>query len=535
MTNDQWGVCTDPDAMVSFIEGRASERKLRLLGVACCRRAEHLMTDRRHRDAIEAAERLADGLLTEAEFEEILQPVVGLWVELPDATTNQWEPGHYMTGATRHLGTADGARYAASYVARGLACLTGHRESPAWFAACRAEGAAQCELVRDLFGSPSVPFHFDPLWLNGEGQAAVQRATEIYRENRFESLSSLVDLLEKAGCRDQVLLDHCRSQGPHVRGCWVVDALREQETAVQTGLLTEVDWQNCADPRPLLHFLRDKGSTRQWRLFAVACCRRIDHLITDERSRRAIAVAARYADNAASDEELATARAAAQEAQDEAKRVEYIAEAEANFCLTPAYAATCRSLYAASAARSTVCQDPRRTDAEPGSYDAEFWRPTHLNVAAAVNDDVFVQRGSHQGDDRWEETTHLANAAEEAERKSHCDLLRDVFGACLGPPGEEGNWLPSGLDHPLLQHEQWCRLPTQRDVVCRSEWSAWNAGAIGRLARSIYDDEAFGLLPILADALEEAGCHDPEILEHCRGPGPHVRGCWVVDLLTGRE
>jgi hypothetical protein len=56
-----------------------------------------------------------------------------------------------------------------------------------------------------------------------------------------------------------------------------------------------------------------------------------------------------------------------------------------------------------------------------------------------------------------------------------------------------------------------------------------------QIAQSIYADRAFEHLPILADALEEAGCTDAAILEHCRGPGPHIRGCWVVDLLTGRK
>jgi len=42
-------------------------------------------------------------------------------------------------------------------------------------------------------------------------------------------------------------------------------------------------------------------------------------------------------------------------------------------------------------------------------------------------------------------------------------------------------------------------------------------------------------MPILADALEDAGCTDAAILEHCRGPGPHVRGCWVVDLILGKS
>jgi hypothetical protein len=56
-----------------------------------------------------------------------------------------------------------------------------------------------------------------------------------------------------------------------------------------------------------------------------------------------------------------------------------------------------------------------------------------------------------------------------------------------------------------------------------------------RLAETIYADRAFDRLPILADALEEAGCTDADILSHCRGPGPHVRGCWAVDLLLGKE
>jgi hypothetical protein len=51
----------------------------------------------------------------------------------------------------------------------------------------------------------------------------------------------------------------------------------------------------------------------------------------------------------------------------------------------------------------------------------------------------------------------------------------------------------------------------------------------------IYDDRRFQDLPILVDALEEAGCANVDILGHCRGPGPHARGCWVVDLILGKE
>jgi hypothetical protein len=86
------------------------------------------------------------------------------------------------------------------------------------------------------------------------------------------------------------------------------------------------------------------------------------------------------------------------------------------------------------------------------------------------------------------------------------DLVRDVFGSPFAPAS-----------------------------AVAPAWLTWNDGAVGKLARAIYDGRAFDRLPILADALEEAGCHDERILAHCRGPGPHVRGCWVIDRLLGRE
>ena len=64
---------------------------------------------------------------------------------------------------------------------------------------------------------------------------------------------------------------------------------------------------------------------------------------------------------------------------------------------------------------------------------------------------------------------------------------------------------------------------------------AWRTADVVGLARAIYEDRAFDRLPVLADALMDAGCTDPAILAHCRGDGPHVRGCWVVDLVPGKE
>lgn len=63
---------------------------------------------------------------------------------------------------------------------------------------------------------------------------------------------------------------------------------------------------------------------------------------------------------------------------------------------------------------------------------------------------------------------------------------------------------------------------------------AWVTPTVVGLAEGIYAERAFDRLPILADALQDAGCEHVDILSHCRGPGPHVRGCWVVDLLLGK-
>jgi hypothetical protein len=88
------------------------------------------------------------------------------------------------------------------------------------------------------------------------------------------------------------------------------------------------------------------------------------------------------------------------------------------------------------------------------------------------------------------------------EEKEQCQLLRCIFGNPFRPVTADPSWLTS---------------------------------TVVALARGIYADRAFDRLPILADALQDAGWDHPDILAHCRGPGPHARGCWVVDLVLGKE
>ncbi|WP_020472774.1 hypothetical protein [Zavarzinella formosa] len=90
--------------------------------------------------------------------------------------------------------------------------------------------------------------------------------------------------------------------------------------------------------------------------------------------------------------------------------------------------------------------------------------------------------------------------AEEAESQS--SLIREIFGDPFRPTSVEPFWLTS-------------------EVVA--------------LAQTIYEQRAFDRLPILADALEDAGCSNEDILTHLRGDGPHVRGCWALDLILGKS
>lgn len=73
-----------------------------------------------------------------------------------------------------------------------------------------------------------------------------------------------------------------------------------------------------------------------------------------------------------------------------------------------------------------------------------------------------------------------------------------------------------------------------RLVVLDSAWLTWNDATIPKLAQMIYDERRFEDMPILADALIDAGCHDADILSHCRQSSAHVRACWVLDLLLGK-
>ncbi len=96
----------------------------------------------------------------------------------------------------------------------------------------------------------------------------------------------------------------------------------------------------------------------------------------------------------------------------------------------------------------------------------------------------------------------------------------------------EGTPHPDPSDRSLLDPLMQCVIgPTVRAAIDPT----WLTSTVVSLATGIHAEEAFDRLPILADALQDAGCENDDILNHCRSEGPHVRGCWALDLVLGKS
>jgi hypothetical protein len=207
MIEDEWLVCTQPKPMLEFMQSKASDRKLRLFAVACCRRIWSLLRDNNHQKAVEVAERYADGKATLLQLQQA---------------------EHHAAFRVRRVGGARQKRIAAAEAASRAVSL-----SPATTAEYAAEASevpeleheVQCGFLRDLFRYPRHPVSGDPSWLTWNSGTIPTIAQEIYEKRSFDALLILADALEEAGCKHTDLLNHCRQECDHIQGCWVVDLL----------------------------------------------------------------------------------------------------------------------------------------------------------------------------------------------------------------------------------------------------------------------------------------------------------------------
>ncbi len=230
---------------------------------------------------------------------------------------------------------------------------------------------------------------------------------------------------------------------------------------------TEAEWFACRHVDSLCKMLRHRDygvavrfSDRKWRLFGVACVRRVSHVFKDERTCGLVEVVERLADGLLAEEEVKQHWGNAR---------------------------------------------------NPPNKDTEFPEncPPDEEVArCAFQALVAIPFGAADASRTADSARWARRAARhpEQEEQAQVALLRDIFG---------NPYRPAGTPDPVLK--------------------AWNDGVVVKLAQAIYEEGAFDRLPILADALEEAGYADVELVDHCRKGGLHARGCWAVDLLLGKR
>jgi hypothetical protein len=231
--------------------------------------------------------------------------------------------------------------------------------------------------------------------------------------------------------------------------------------------MTEAEWLACTDSTGMLSWGDFSLSERKLRLFALACCSFMRHLIRQESLKTALETVARYTEGTAAVSELATSHGVAQE----------VCEG----LLHLGRDSTEREIAEWAASKAVVYATlPPPEDGESPKYP---WNYAIYHVIG------------------WEPAWSVYRAVSKRKWKRVAALLRDIAG------------------NPF------------RPVTIILTWLTWNDGRAVKLAQGIYDEGAFDRLPILADALEDAGCTNADILDHCRQPGEHARGCWVVDLI----
>jgi hypothetical protein len=246
--------------------------------------------------------------------------------------------------------------------------------------------------------------------------------------------------------------------------------------------VTNQEWRRCKDPMRMIEGLKDVASGRKGILYLCGCCRLVWELLYDDSSKEAVDVAERYADGLATYEEL--------------RGAEYGAE-----CPTFGY-----------------------------DFEPRIWRRWGVGVPNSVQN--LVKMGVLTEQQLEEDEPEVDPVVK--SRLMAAAALAD--GTCSPDPFGSGWWTDSISVVDSASGEWLLRCvfnkPFLPPVMFDSDWTT---PTVASLAEAIYSERAFDRMPILGDALEEAGCNNVDILSHCRSDKPHIRGCWVVDLVLGKS
>jgi hypothetical protein len=300
--------------------------------------------------------------------------------------------------------------------------------------------------------------------------------------------------------------------------------------------MTETEWLTCTDPRPMLEYLKGPESTEvremfgrlipitthnakrisepKSRLFAVACCRQLPDLYDESHCRRLIDYGLRC--------DVFEARGFVIPEADCCLKTLELAERAADEAVSEA---ELRALAEAADALHHPGEDYAASHDFTDEYDHRLVATSEVAYAIhyACSDypahySVFGQPSGafeNLGGVVW-------NTAQAAAWRKGLAYVKSTEGGDPDNMPVNAALLRDVLGNPF------------RPVRVDPSWRLWNDGTVVKIAQGIYEERAFDRLPILHDALLDAGCDCMDILTHCRSVGPHERGCWVVDLVLGK-
>ncbi len=240
MTEEEWLTLEKPEQLLDFftddlrswLPGNLYPRKFRLFSVACCRLVAPPHIDPRSKNALDVAERDADGLAADGEIDQAWHSAneVGgnIFAECAAAAATPF----LCLGTRISLGgleeaLAETSPYSVACVVMFAAASMFVYDGPLSPIQAKLQSAA-CfnRLIYDIFGNPFRPITLNPSWLTS---TVVALAQGIYNDRAFDRMPILADALQDAGCDNEQILNHCREPGVHVRGCFVVDLLLDKK------------------------------------------------------------------------------------------------------------------------------------------------------------------------------------------------------------------------------------------------------------------------------------------------------------------
>jgi hypothetical protein len=233
--------------------------------------------------------------------------------------------------------------------------------------------------------------------------------------------------------------------------------------------MDENEWFESADPEAMFAGIQNRIAERKQRLFACACVRSVWHNLRDESFRRLAELA----------EEVADGRASIDRLESEGK---ILFEADPHISFV------------------RVLNNPP-VSAMVAARNLGF-RAVPLSIGQVVRFALLSAAPCEPGGSTADSPLQGSEA-----KQAHARLLADLFRDIVGNPF--------------------------RPITLHPDWLAWDDGIVRRLAEAMYEGRRFQELPVLADALEDAGCDVPEVLDHLRGRGVHASGCWALDLARG--